>query len=333
MTTEQHKFLYNIGMSMTHGNSSHLHLCPNKRDYEYFTYWSNMPETDDAKYGAAAGRNEIQMNRRTGEEIVLLEKPAPSCSRLTQRVPMVSEILTGNLDNERIMEELDKVLAESIWKVAIEKTLVLKVNCGEWEMPMVDFVDAFDPRALLSHFRSLFQCLLAEANSSGNRVCIMNRMTELFQNLETIYYAKEEVLKQVKSYMQFTQMGIEKAVLLSSDLRYSESKVAKEIDRKSSAKGFLLFLFSDVAARERFQKCITVLKAFLEAYMAPDAGNLLVYLQRYALFGVQINSIDNMLRKIDLGSSKAKTANIRQIERYLENPAHFGKELLIKSIA
>lgn len=67
--------------------------------------------------------------------------------------------------------------------------------------------------------------------------------------------------------------------------------------------------------------------------MAPDAGNLLVYLQRYALFGVQINSIDNMLRKIDLGSSKAKTANIRQIERYLENPAHFGKELLIKSIA
>lgn len=333
MTAEQHKFLYNFGMNMNHGNSLDLHLCPYIRDYEYFTYWSIMSEVSGIKYGTAVGQNKIQINRRTGEENVVLEEVVFPCPRVTQRVEMVFTESDKKPDCDRIMNELDLVLVDSIWRVAVEKTLVLKVNYDRWEMPMIDFVDAFDPRALSSHFRSLFQCLLAEVNSSGNRVCIINRMTKLFQHLEIIYNAKDELLNQIKSYMQMARIEVEKVYTLRTDLRLSQGKIINEIDRKRSASDCMSFLFEQEAKREHFRKCITVLKAFLEAYLKSDAKNLLVYLQKYALFGVQINSIDYMLRQVDLGSSAAKPANIKLIERYLSNSIHYSEESMFAKTA
>lgn len=333
MTAEQHKLLYNLGMRLSCDNSRGIHLCPGRKNYECFVYCTKIFEESGYKFGNAIGKNRIQIRRQTGEEIFSLEEPVTICTRYTaeERVEMVLRSACQQADCDKLIKDLDSLLAQSIMDVAIEKTLVLKESeCGR-HLPLIDFYGAFDDRVLFTHFRSLFQCLLQAAISDEKETEVIRRMTKLLQNWELIYDEREELLNQIESYMNGIMSGIEEVGSYSKDLRYLSGVIKKNLSEKKTAESLLPFLLQDEAEQRRFRECVTILAAFLKAYLREEAEDLLRYLQKYEEHELKIEGVKK-LGKIKLHSLKAKKANADLIWDYLRDQIRYSSGEMFECI-
>lgn len=333
MTTEQHRILYNIGRGLSSNSSGKWHLCPNKSEYEYFVYWCEVSKRKDIKFGGAVDKRRIQLKRRTGKEKVFLGESIPICKRYGSgnRVEMLA-CSCKREEYDSLVEELDYLLPQYIRDVAIEKTLVLKENIDGWEMPMMDFTDVFNERALLTHFRSLIYCFVEEIALGNQGTDIINRLMDLLKNWEQIYKEKNDVLGQIEDYIREAIVGIEGKSEVSADLRYLFRTVRAELGKKREAGDNLSFLLLEEYSRECFQECVTILDALLQEYAKKEADGLLQYLGKYKNENLQIHKI-RKLAKIDLHSSKAEKANIKLLEAYLADKVKYSTGVLIECIA
>lgn len=334
MTTEQHKILYNMGMRLSCNNTGNLHLCPNVNNYEYFVYWSEVSKRKGIKFGSTVDKKGIQLKRQTGKENIFLGENIPICNRYTveKRVEMVLPYFCKKEECDSLVEEFDFHLIQYIRDVAIEKTLVLKENMDGWEMPMIDFTDVFDERALLTHFRSLIYCFIEEVALGNQGADILDRITRLLQNWGKIYEEKEDVLKQIEYYMSTIIEGIENMSEVPADLRYLFESIKEDFSKKRNAEDNLAFLLSEEYSRECYQECVTILDALLRAYAKTEADVLLQCLGKYKNANMQIDKI-RKLSKIDLHSSKAKKANIKLIREYLADKVKYSTGVLFECIA
>lgn len=337
MTREQHIVLYNIGMGLIHGGTTGtFHLCPNKRDYEYFVYWDKVSENSKIKFGAAVGHNRIQIRRETGEEMVSLEEAASICGMYTaeERIAMVCTPFQNKKTYVNAVTELDGIIAISVKRMAIEKTLVFFKNFEEWRMPMADFIDVFDEEALIVHFKSLFLCFLEEISLGNSGKDVIARLIELFKNWEQIFNERERVRKQVLVYIDLAARGIEKAGGNSGDLGYLQwgDGILPNWEQEGAAGDFLSFLLPDKIARGQFQECVTVLSAFLQAYAKEKSTALLPYIQKYEIENLQVNQI-RRLGQLNLSLPHAKIANADIIKRYLRNSMKCGGEKVFECVA
>lgn len=334
MTTEQHRILYNMGSPISCNHSNKLHLCPNENSYKYFVYWSEVRKEDGTKFGNAVDEKKVQLKRQTGEEEAFLGEDIPICQKCMEerRVEMFLAHSCGKEECANLLKDLDFFLIQYIRDVSIERTLVLKENTDEWDMPMIDFTDAFDERALLTHFRSLIYCFIEEVDSGGQVTALIGRMTDLFHNWEKIYEEKEGVLKQIEHYMHIMIAGLESVGEVPGDLRYSHGSIKKDFSMKENAEDNLSFLLLDEYNRECFRECVTILDALLRAYAKDEAEVLLRCLGKYKNEDLQINKI-RKLSKIDLQSSKAKKANVKLIKEYLAVKVRCSLCVLFECIA
>ncbi len=332
MTTEQHKILYNLGMRLSCDSSRGIHLCPGRKNYECFVYCTKVFEKG-CRFGNAAGKNRIQIKRQTGEEVFSLEETVPICQKYTteERVEMVLQSGCTQPECDKLIKDLDSLLAQSIRDVAIEKTLVLRECEGGQHIPLIDFYDIFDERSLLTHFRSLFQCFLQTVTSGDREIQVVGRITELLRNWELLYAEREELLNQVESYMNGIMAGMEEVGSYSHDLRYLSGEIKKKLYEKKAVGNLLSFLLTDKSDQDRFRECATVLAAFLKAYAREDAGALLECLQKYEVQELQIEEVKR-LGKISLHSSKAKTANANLIKDYLRDPVKYSGGVMFECI-
>lgn len=291
MTTEQHKILYNLGMNLSCDNKMGWHLCPNKRNYDYFAYWVEVSGKDGEKFGRVIKKKTIQIKRQTGVEEIKLNEPAPICKTYTKK-EYVEMVLQQPCNEEQCicLNGLADVLGECVRKVAIEKTLVLKENEDNmWHMPMIDFSDIFDEQALLTHFRSLIQCFLNEIARGNKGTDVINRMTDLLQNWEQVYDERQTILDQVDNYISTIIKGIEGTNRSLRARRYSMEQINKDLNIKRNVDNCLSFLLTKDSNREYFQECATILAAFLNAYAKDDAKELLLYLQKYVNQNIQVH--------------------------------------------
>lgn len=337
MTREQHNILYSICTAMSCDNYQELHLCPREMDYKYFSYWSEVLLGNTRnKFGSPVGGNKIQIKRKTGEEIVSLREVVTFCPKniTEQRVQLIYPVADWDISFVTKIYDLRGSMGLAVVAVAIERTLVLKENRGWNDMPMIDFTDVFEQRALLAHFKSLFQCYMKEIRLRQHGTQVLQRMTKLLSNWEKIYAAREEILNQVEHYVELIMRGIEQKNASSLDLEYNVDEIMGKIRIKKEASDFLSFLLSEEGDREQFRQCVTVLKAYVEVYGKRDSAELqlLCYLQKYEIAGLHIDTIKK-LRKIDLGSPKAGIANAEIIERYLADEVKNSGHMLFENVA
>lgn len=328
MTTEQHKILYNLGMNLSCDNKMGWHLCPNKRNYDYFAYWVDVSGKDGVRFGRVIKKKKIQIKRQTGVEEIKLNEPGPICKTFTKR-KCVEMVLPQPCNEEQCicLNELADVLQECIRKVAIEKTLVLKENEDNmWHMPMIDFSDIFDEQALLTHFKSLIQCFLEEIVLGNKGTDVIDRMTDLLQNWEQVYDERKTVLAQIDTYISTIIKGIEKTNKSLCARRYTKGQINKDLNIKRNVDNCLSFLLTTDFNREYFQECATILAAFLRAYAKDDAEKLLLHLQKYVNQNIQINKIKR-LKKINLHAPESKKANAKLIQDYLRDDMKSGNLL------
>lgn len=318
MTEKQHRILYNMGLNLSCDNVGGIHLCPDKATYWYTMY---SAERKKEKNGL-----KIQLRKKTGKEEIKGQSKAQVCQIYSceARIKMVYDTATKNEEIEKDMNELreNMDISDAVFVVGLEKTKMLKKEEDQRDICMMDLEGAFDEALMLTHFISLFRCLLLEIKEDYTGVDVIKRLAELLGNWEEIYRHRKNFLDQIEQYIKMTVKGLEKITGVREDIKFINEKNKMVFLHKQDKVDRLSFFFNEKINKERFQIWATLLYRFLENYaryredVREPAERVNEALKKYVIENLGLNKLKG-LSKLDLNSEVSIKADAGLIEEYL----------------